>query len=351
MSDGPKERPGGSLPAPEESMPIAPSAAEWAGLSAEEKARRIDRINASLPIAVTMSEGTPHSRAKRRAAETLDSYFARTKRGVFIAEELSVLYPGEAVFVPDLLAVLDVPLHDRAAWSVLDEGKGPDLLLEIHSGPRSPKDTVTNVERYARLGVPEYFLYDCERRIVRGYRLDPGEPRRYVSVLPQGGRFASQVLGLELGVVDGRLRFFKDEAEILGSSDLVERLSRMVDERESRIEAAEAQAAAAAVQAAAAAVQAAAAAARAATAESQATAAAARGEAAAAQAETLRRTFRETLVAVLGERGLVPSVDEQARIESCAEPGLLSRWITRAVTARTVAEVLADTAAIGSSEI
>ena len=330
MSDGPKERPGGSLPAPEESMPIAPSAAEWAGLSAEEKARRIDRINASLPVAVTMSEGTPHSRAKRRAAETLDSYFARTKRGVFIAEELSVLYPGEAVFVPDLLAVLDVPLHDRAAWSVLDEGKGPDLLLEIHSGPRSPKDTVTNVERYARLGVPEYFLYDCERRIVRGYRLDPGEPRRYVSVLPQGGRFASQVLGLELGVVDGRLRFFKDEAEILGSSDLVERLSRMVDERESRIEAAEAQAAAAAVQAAAAAVQAA---------------------AAAVEAETLRRTFRETLVAVLEARGLVPSVDEQARIESCAEPGLLSRWITRAVTARTVAEVFADTAAIGSGEV
>ena len=323
MSDGPKERPGGSLPTPEESMPIAPSAAEWAGLSAEEKARRIDRINAGLPIAVTMSEGTPHSRAKRRAAETLDSYFARTKRGVFIAEELSVLYPGEAVFVPDLLAVVDVPLHDRAAWSVLDEGKGPDLLLEIHSGPRSPKDTVTNVERYARLGVPEYFLYDCERRIVRGYRLDPGEPRRYVSVLPQGGRFASQVLGLELGVVDGRLRFFKDEAEILGSSDLVERLSRMVDERESRIEAAEAQAAAAAVQAAAAAVE----------------------------AETLRRTFRETLVAVLEARGLVPSVDERARIESCAEPGLLSQWMTRAVTARTVAEVLADTAAIGSGEV
>ena len=316
MSDGPKERPGGSLPTPEESMPIAPSAAEWAGLSAEEKARRIDRINAGLPIAVTMSEGTPHSRAKRRAADTLDAYFARTKRGVFIAEELSVLYPGEAVFVPDLLAVLDVPLHDRAAWSVLDEGKGPDLLLEIHSGPRSPKDTVTNVERYARLGVPEYFLYDCERRIVRGYRLDPGEPRRYVSVLPQGGRFASQVLGLELGVVDGRLRFFKDEAEILGSSDLVERLSRMVDERESRIEAAEAQAAAAAV-----------------------------------QAETLRRTFRETLVAVLQARGLVPSVDERARLESCAEPGRLSQWRTRAVTARTVAEVLADTAAIGSSEI
>src|SRR5256885_1853781 len=82
----------------------APAAEEWAALSPGEKAGRIEEINASLPLSETMSEGTQHSRAKRRAADTLESYFARTKKGIFVAEELSVMFPGERLFVPDVLA-------------------------------------------------------------------------------------------------------------------------------------------------------------------------------------------------------------------------------------------------------
>src|SRR5438093_13675770 len=108
-------------------MPVAPTVEEWAALSPKEKARRIEEINASLPLSETMSEGTQHSRAKRRAADTLEAYFAPTKQGIFVAEELWVMFPGGRVVVPDVLAVRDVALHGRHAWAVGDGGRGPDL--------------------------------------------------------------------------------------------------------------------------------------------------------------------------------------------------------------------------------
>jgi len=70
-----------------------------------------------------------------------------------VADELAVVYPGEPVFSPGWLAVLDVPQPDpdedeRMAWVVADEGKGPDLILEVpHQGNRD-KDLVN---KYAGL--------------------------------------------------------------------------------------------------------------------------------------------------------------------------------------------------------
>jgi len=46
-----------------------------------------------------------------------------------------------------------------------------------------------------------------------GYRLAP-DTREYTPVLPQLGRWSSGVLGLSLGVRDGRLRFF-DELHVI----------------------------------------------------------------------------------------------------------------------------------------
>ena len=51
-----------------------------------------------------------------------------------------MVYPGEPVFTPDVLAVLGVtePEDDpRLAWVVADEGKGLDLVIEVlHRRPR-----------------------------------------------------------------------------------------------------------------------------------------------------------------------------------------------------------------------
>jgi len=162
---------------------------------------------------------------------------------------MAVVYPGEEVFSPDLLAVLDVPQPEddpRMAWVVADEGKGLDWVLEVlHRGDRN-KDLVDNVERYAHLGIPEYFIYDRACQQIHGYRLAgahlAGAAQRYQRIVPQSGRYSSSVLGLDMAIQGGTLRFFHGMAELFGSADLIGRLTGMVEELEAKAEQASAKA-------------------------------------------------------------------------------------------------------------
>ena len=212
--------------------------------------RMVDVFHAS-PEA--MSEGRPHNRAKTAAFDALVRHFRLIGRHIYVADELAVIYPGEPLFDPDLIAVLDVPQPDpdedeRMAWVVTEEGKGPDFILEVlHTGSRD-KDLRRNVIDYARLGVREYFVYDRQKFKLHGFRL-PSGGRRYQALNPLVGRLSSEVLGLDLAVIDRRLRFFSGVAELMNSEEFIARLSRMMDGIEIRAQLAEAQAAAAEAQA------------------------------------------------------------------------------------------------------
>jgi len=48
----------------------------------------------------------------------------------------------------------------------------------------------------------------------------------------------------------------------------------------------------------------------------------------------------ETLLSLLADAGLVPTNEERARIEACADPVILDRWIKNSLRAKTVADVL-----------
>ncbi len=203
-----------------------------------------------------MSEGRPHKRAKSRAADMLGLHFKQSGRVVYVAEDMSVVYPGEVSFAPDVLAVLDVEQPDddqRMSWVVADEGKGLDFVLEVLDRGDRRKDLTYNVERYARLGIPEYFVYDRAQQRVLGYRLGITGGRRYERIIPQAGRYTSLVLGLDLAIQGGTLRFFVGMSELFGSDDLIERLTGMVDSLEAKAARAAADAEEAAAKAAAAA--------------------------------------------------------------------------------------------------
>ena len=217
---------------PPHPVPVGPSLERWREMSSDERARFIDSVNDALSQpALAMTEGRPHRLAKSRTLDVLGLHFGAIGRTIYLADELAVIYPGEPGFSPDILAVLDVPQienDERMAWVVADEGKGIDLAIEVlHAGDRK-KDLVDNVERYARLGIPEYFVYDRARQQIVGYRL--GERARYERIVPQGGRVRSAVLALDLAIQGGSLRFFHGTAELFGTSDLVLRLSGMVED-------------------------------------------------------------------------------------------------------------------------
>lgn len=288
---------------------IAPTLEQWEAMSLAERERFLIETNDALSESSdAMSEGRPHKLAKVRTLDTLGLYFRSIGRVVYLAEELAVHYPGRAVFTPDILAVLDVPQDEddtRLAWVVADEGKGPDLVIEVlHAGDRK-KDLVTNVERYAQLGIPEYFVYDRARQRLVAHRLPEPGAKRYLPILAQAGRYHSQVLGLDLVIEGTMLKFYAGTSELFGTEALISRLENMVASLEEKNQRAQAEA-----------------------------------ERAQAEAERATATFiQQTIVSLLGARQLTCTAEQLARIEACLELTLLQRWVLRAATATTAAEV------------
>ena len=238
---------------PPRQAPIGPSVEQWRAMSNAEKDRFYQQIyDASSASHEAMSQGRPHSRAKSAALDALVLHFKTTGRLIYVADELTVVYPGEPTFDPDLIAVLDVPQPDpdedeRMAWMVAEEGKGPDFILEVlHKGSRD-KDLGRNVTEYARLGIREYFVYDRLHFKLYGYRL-ARSGGAYLPLRPRLGRLTSEVLGLDLALVERKLRFFSGMGELMNSEEFIERLSKMMDGIESRALQAEAQVAVAEAQ-------------------------------------------------------------------------------------------------------
>lgn len=270
-------------------------------MSAEARRRCVLQIlDALSDPKITMAEGQPHRKAKGRAIDMLGLHFGAIGRTIYLAEELAVLYPGEVAFVPDILAVVDVPQPEddqRMAWVVVEEGRGLDMVLEVLDQGDRKKDLVDNVDRYARLGIPEYFIYDRARGKVHGYRLPSADARRYQPIVPQFGRYKSTVLGLDLAVAEGRLQFFHGMAELFGSTDLIGRLRGMVDSLEAKAKQAE------------------------------------------QEVEQATASLRAALLSFVAARGMSCTDEDRRRIESCTNLATLQRWLLRATTVSSMAAV------------
>jgi Uma2 family endonuclease len=211
----------------------------WNAMTASERIA----VVAALPSDIESTsppEGDPHRIPKQRALEALDAFFRRKGRRVYLSSELPVYYPNEAMFAPDLIAVLDVDPKERLRWVVADEGKGLDFALEVTFHGTRQKDLEFNVTRYAALGIPEYFVFDRRQQRMFGWRLQ--SHGRYEPIVPQLGRWESAVLGLELAIESERVRFYTGTAAVPELSELVARANAMVDDLQDRIALAEARA-------------------------------------------------------------------------------------------------------------
>jgi Uma2 family endonuclease len=281
------------------SLPTAPTAEAWRAMTPAERLDfQLRVLDALSDPALVMSEGRPHKKTKTRTLDALRLHFKATGRVVYLAEEMAVLYPGEKPFSPDILAVLDVeePEDDeRMAWVVVDEGKGLDLVIEVlHRGDRD-KDLVENVERYAHLGIPEYFVYDRAWQKIHGYRLPGPGAARYQRIVPQLGHYHSNVLNLALTIIGNDLHFLVGEAELPGSADLISRLQGMLMNVETKAEQAQVQA---------------------------------------------EQAQARALLTVLRVRGIdVPDV-ERERILAQKDVQRIERWLEKAIVAASLAEVL-----------
>ncbi len=222
--------------------PRAPSREVWDRMTPEQRAH----VVASLPTEFPVRESCPpagdrHVNAWTGARQTLRRWFHKRGKRIYIGGNLPVYYPGETMFSPDVLAVLDTDPRDRESWIVSDEsGRGLDLALEVVVSGRRRKDVVDNPLRYARLGIREYFVFDVNARKLAGYRLaQPGEA--YQRLLPQVDFFHSDVFDLDLSVESGRLRFSVSGALVPDIEELVSKLELLVDDAQARQDQLEAQ--------------------------------------------------------------------------------------------------------------
>jgi len=141
----------------------------------------------------------------------LDRYFQH-RDDVYVVGNLLLIYEegnlqehdfGKSVS-PDVMVVIGAPKHVRSSYKLWEEPKAPDFVLEISSQSTYQVDSGTKRDKYAEIGIPEYWQVDPAGEYLqpplRGFRLVKGEYQPIISRQRADGTLMarSDVLGLEL---------------------------------------------------------------------------------------------------------------------------------------------------------
>ena len=150
---------------------------------------------------------------------------------VTAVSDLETAYPGALVVAdtlvypergnprnrvaPDVLLAFGLATHSRSSYFLWREGKPPDWVLEVASPKTAPRDLNEKRVAYAKMGVPEYWLFDPRGDVfparedqlqglaLAGRRYRPLPPRRVDGLLT----IYSEVLGLDVQVEGELMRF------------------------------------------------------------------------------------------------------------------------------------------------
>jgi Uma2 family endonuclease len=183
---------------------------------------RITRGNDLQALPYPTSDGRPmaetdwHRELMNDLIQILKTYYAVQQR-VYVSGNLLVFYrPGDRLrhLSPDVFVVKGVPKHDRPNYLIWEEGKGPNLVIELTSSSTRDEDVKDKFQLYQdTLRVPEYFLFDPLGDYLDpplcGYKLRQGQ---YVPIRPLHGRLPSRVLGLHLERDGAILRLYDPRA-------------------------------------------------------------------------------------------------------------------------------------------
>lgn len=162
------------------------------------------------------SDGRPVAETERHIDEIFDLIHTLRTRyvkvpDVYVAGNMLMYYvPGniKKCVSPDVFLVEGVSKEKRRTYKVWEEGRAPSLVIEVTSKSTWSEDLIEKKEKYARLGVKEYFLFDLLGEYLhphlQGFRLSGSW---YGEIEPDAdGSLTSEVTGLRLQVEGERLR-------------------------------------------------------------------------------------------------------------------------------------------------
>jgi Uma2 family endonuclease len=158
-----------------------------------------------------MGETDVHRTVMFETIETLKDWYAGQE--VYVTGNLLTFYrPGDKRrhVSPDAMVVKGVPPGLRLNYLIWEEGRGPQVVIEITSASTRREDLKKKFEIYrTEMRVNEYFLFDPRDEYLiprlQGFRLIGDQ---YVSIEPVARRLASEELSLHLEGDGERLRLY-----------------------------------------------------------------------------------------------------------------------------------------------
>lgn len=159
-----------------------------------------------------MAETDWHRQLMVHLIQTLELWYADQPR-VYVSGNLLLFYEEgnrRRHVSPDVLVVKSIDNHQRPNYLLWEEGKGPDVVIELTSSSTRHQDLHQKYALYQdTLRVKEYFLFDPLGDYLtpplQGHRLRRGQ---YHPIRAVAGRLPSQVLRLHLEGTGRELRLY-----------------------------------------------------------------------------------------------------------------------------------------------
>lgn len=188
------------------------------------------------------SDGRPvgetdyHYNALHWLKDALQHFFAR-RTDVYVGSNLNFYYehgdPRKRRDPDILVAKGVVGSHNRLSYRLWEEGVLPCTLFEVASKKTWRTDLNVKPDLYARIGIPEYFIFDPQGIFVkprlRGFRSENGQA---VELTPTAdGSLRSEQLGLRLQTEAEMLRLIdaRTGRRVLTAAEREEKQRRRAD--------------------------------------------------------------------------------------------------------------------------
>ncbi len=185
-------------------------------------------------------EATAQGTQRKITLESLDLVHAY-RPDVQVFNELLVQYPRPGrrkigQVVPDNMVVLwPEPLRASGSYNLSEQPARPFWMLEYVSKYNKRKDYEDNFDRYENeLRVPYFLLFYPDTLDLTLYRL---KDNRYVSVQPsEAGRYAIPELTLEVGLLDGWVRYWYQGQLLPLPADLLKQMNELIAQLQAKDE-------------------------------------------------------------------------------------------------------------------
>ncbi len=137
---------------------------------------------------------------------------------------------------PDAFFLPGVPYDPHCrSYCLWETGVIPGVVFEILSRGSERKDRVANRRIYEELGIREYYWFDPETRELEALILDPST-RQYRERDPDPqGRYPSEALRLEVGVVETAIALYLDGAYLPPTAELLRESDRRLADTQRRL--------------------------------------------------------------------------------------------------------------------